>query len=62
MSRGMWEAVETSAGEVGIGETKGERGKGRGRAKERREGEKEKTKKGGNSGSQKSSRRMGNMG
>ena len=39
--------METGAGEVRMGETKGRRGEGRGRAKERREGEKEETEKGG---------------
>ena len=34
MSRGMWEAVETSTGEVRMGEAKGRRGKGRGWEKE----------------------------
>ena len=62
MSGGLWKVVETGAGEVGMEEIKERRSEGRGRAKERREGEKEETEKGGNSRSQKSSGRMGNMG
>jgi len=64
MSRRVWKTVETSAREVGIGETKGRRGKrgSREEEKEKEEGKEEKTKKGENNGSKESSRRMGNMG
>ena len=39
VSRGVWKAVETSAGEVGMGETERGRNKGRKGGKEREEGE-----------------------
>ena len=58
----MWEAVETGAREVGMGEVEGRRSEGRSRKKERGKGEEEETEKGKNSGSQKSSRRVGDMG
>jgi len=51
MSRGMWEAVETSTRKVRIGEAEGRRSKGRSREKERGEEEEEKTKEEENSGS-----------
>ena len=46
MSRRMWEAVETGARKVGIGEVEGRRSKGGSRKKERGKGEEEKTEKG----------------
>ena len=55
MSRGIWKAVETSTGKVGVREAKGRRGKGR-----KRKGEE--TKKGKDNGSKESSGEMGNMG
>jgi len=36
--RGMWEAVETSAKEVGVGKAEGRRSEGRSRKEERGEG------------------------
>ena len=54
--------METSAGEVGMGEIERRRSKGRGGEKERRKGEEEETQKGKDNGGKESSRRMGNMG
>ena len=62
MSRRVWEAVEASIREVRMGETKGRRGKRGSREKEGEKGEEEETEKGENSGSKKSSRRVGDMG
>jgi len=62
MPRRVWEAVEASAGEVGIGETKERRGKRGSREKEEGKREEEETKKGENGGSKESSGGMGNMG
>ena len=62
MPRRVWETVETSAREVGIGETKGRRGKRGSRKKEREKGKEEETEKGENSGGKKSSRRVEDMG
>ena len=42
----VWKAVETSAGEVGIGETERGRSKGRKGGKEREEGKEEKPEEG----------------
>jgi len=61
VSRRVWEAVETSAGEVRVGEAKRRRGKRRGREKERRIGEEE-NEKGKDNGGEESSRGMGNIG
>ena len=58
----MWKAVETGAREVWIGEAEGRRSKGGSREEERGKGEEEEAEKGKNSRSQKSSRRVGNMG
>jgi len=58
----VWEAVEASAREVGMGETKGRRGKRGSREKEEEKREEEETKKGENSGSKESSGGMGNIG
>ena len=58
----MWEAVEAGAREIGVGEVEGRGSKGGSRKKERGKGEEEETEKGKNSGSQKSSRRVGDMG
>ena len=60
----MWEAVEASTREVGMGEIERGRDKGKSREKEggKRKEKEEKTKKGENDGSKESSRRMGNMG
>ena len=60
MSRRVWEAVETSTGEVGVGEAK-RRSKRRGQEKERRKEEEENEKMEDNGG-EKSSRGMGDMG
>jgi len=49
MSRGMWKAVETSTGEVGMGEVERRRSKGGNGKKERGKGKEEKTEKGENS-------------
>ena len=38
VSGGVWEIVETSAREIGVGEAKGRRGKERSGKKERRKG------------------------
>ena len=38
MSEGMWKAVETSIGEIGVGKAEGGRSKKRSRVEERREG------------------------
>ena len=62
MSRGMWEAVETSTGEVRMEEAKGRRDKGRGWEKEGRKGEEEENKKEKDDGGEESSRGMGDMG
>ena len=40
MSRRVWKAVETSIGEVGMGEAEGRRGKGGKREEKGRKGEK----------------------
>ena len=61
MSKRVWKAVEASAREVGMGETKERRDRRGSREKERGKGEEEETEKGENSGSKKSSRRMGDM-
>ena len=61
VSGGMWKAVETSTGKVGIGETKGRRGKRRGRKKEGRKRKEEETKKREDDGSKESGRGMGNI-
>ena len=62
VSRRVWEVVEASIREVGIGETKGRRGKGGRGEKEREKEEEKETEKGKNSGSKESSGGMGNMG
>ena len=62
MSGRVWEVVEASAREVGMGETKGRRGKRGSREKKGEKGEKEETEKGENGGSKESSRGMGNIG
>ena len=62
MPRRVWEVVEASAREVGMGETKGRRGKRESREKEGGKGEEEETEKGGNGGSKESSRRVGDIG
>ena len=61
MSRGVWEAVETGAREVGIGETRERRKKGENREKEGGKRKEEKTKKGKNYGSKESSGGMRNI-
>jgi len=61
VSRRVWEAVETSTGEVRVGEAKRRRGKKRGQKKERRIGEEE-NEKGKDNRGEESSRGMGNMG
>ena len=58
----MWEAVETSAGEVGMGEIEGRGSKRRNREEKGREGEEEETEKRRSSGSKEGSRGVGNMG
>ena len=58
----MWEVVETSIGEVRVGEAKRRRGKGRDQEKEGGKREEEETKKGEDNGGEESSRRMGNLG
>jgi len=60
--RGMWEAMETGAGEIRVGEAKGRRSKRRSRKKEGRKGKEEETEKRENSGSKESSRRVGDIG
>ena len=62
MPRRVWEVVEASVREVGMGETKGRRGKRESREKEEGKGEEEETEKGGNGRSKESSRRVGDMG
>ena len=56
--------METSAGEIGMREAEGRRGKGRSRRKKggTREGKKEKTEKGENNRSKESSGGVGDMG
>ena len=49
MSGGMWKAVETSTGEVGIGEAERRRSKKGSREKEREKGKEEKAEEGENS-------------
>ena len=61
MSRGMWKAVETNTGKIGVAETERRRGKGRSR-KEMREERREKAKRRKNDRGKKGSKRMGNMG
>ena len=58
----MWEAMETGAGEIGIGEEKGRRNKRGSRKKEGGKGKEEETEKRKNHGSKESSRRVGDMG
>jgi len=62
VSGGVWKAVETSTGKVGMEEVKGRREKGRSWKKEGRKGEEEDKKKGEDDGNEESSRRMGDMG
>ena len=57
----MWEAVETSTREVGMGKTERIRGKRGNREKERGKEEEEKTEERENGRNKKSSGRMGNM-
>ena len=57
----MWEAVEASTGEVGMGEAKGRGSKGKSWEKERRKGEKE-NEKGEDDGGKENSGGIGNMG
>ena len=57
----MWEAVEASTREVGMGEARGRRSKGGGREKERRKEEEEETKERKDSRSEKSNRGIENM-
>ena len=61
MSGGMWKAVETNTGKIGVAETERRRGKGRSR-KEMREERREKAKRRKNDRGKKGSKRMGNMG
>ena len=61
VSGGMWEAVETSTEEVGIGEAKGRRGKGRGWEKEGRKEEENENEKGKDNGGEESSGEMGDI-
>jgi len=58
----MWKAVETSTGEVRMGETKERGSQGRSREKERGEGKEEETEERKDSGSKESSRGVGDMG
>jgi len=58
----MWEAVEASTREVGMGETEERGSKGRSREEERRERQKEEVEKGEDSRSKESSRGVGDMG
>ena len=58
----MWEVVEASTREVGMGKTEERRSKEGSRKEKGGKREEEKTKKGKNSGSKESSGRMGNMG
>jgi len=62
VSGGMWEAVEASTREVGIGETERGRSKRGSRKKERKKEKKEETEEGENSRSKKGSGEVGNMG
>ena len=58
----MWEAVETSAGEVRMGEVEGRRSKRGSRKTKRGKGKEEETKERKNGRSKKSSRGVGDMG
>ena len=60
--RGMWETVETSTREVGVGKAKRRRSKKRSGKKKRRKGEEEEAEKGKNNGGEESSRGMGDIG
>jgi len=60
MSRRVWKAVEASAREVRMVETKGRRSRRGSRKKEREKEEEEETEKGENNGSKE--RRMGDLG
>ena len=62
VSRRVWKAVETSTREIGIGKTRGRKGKEEKGKKEREKGKEEETEKEENSGSKESSGEMGNMG
>jgi len=59
MPRGVWKAVETKVGKVGIVEAEGKGEKTKSRKKTRREGSEEKEE---NNGSKESDKRMKNMG
>ena len=59
--RGMWEIVETSTREVGVGKAKRRRSKKRSRKKKRRKEEEEEAEKGKNNGGKESSRGMGDI-
>ena len=60
--RGMWEAVETSTREVGVGKAKERRSEERSREKERRKKEEEEAEKGKDNRDKESSRGMRDMG
>jgi len=62
VSRRVWEAVEASTREVGVGEAKRRGSKRRSKEKERRKEEEEETEKRKNSGSKESNRGIGDMG
>jgi len=62
VSRRVWEVVEASTREIGMGKTRRRRGKGGKREKKRGKGKEEETEKGKNSGSKESSGGMGNIG
>jgi len=62
VSGGIWEAVEASTREVGMGETERRRSEGGSREKERGKREKEETKEGKNSRRKESSGGVGDMG
>jgi len=61
VSRGMWEAVETSARKIGVEKAKEERSKRRSWKKEGREGQKEEAEKRKNGGGKEGGKGMGNM-
>jgi len=62
MSRRVWEAVEASTREVGMGKTRGRRSKGGSGKKERGKREEVEVEKRKTSGSKESSEGMGDMG
>ena len=62
VSRGVWKAVETSAGKIGMGKAERRGSKGRSRKEEGRKGQEEEIEKGEDNGSKESGKEMEDMG